>query len=700
MLTSLNNTCAQTHTLISSTAQSQRVCLDTGCTDTLLRASDATALPRTTTSRPLHVGLPNGTTITSIGSGQLTLPNLHQPISAHIFPDKSLSTSLLSISDLCSAGCEAHFTATSATITKDGHKVLHSTKHPTDKLWNASVEPSHPPPTRSTTAAAMALSSDREFVQFAHAALGSPTISTLRRALQNQYLTTFPRLTAALLSRHPPHSTATAQGHLDQTRQGMDSTTAPAQLPCAHDDTDTEDDPPSSTTLPTNPGHRSYTAHTKLIRATTAMFADLTGRFPTTSSSGMQYILISLQDGYIHAEAMASRHHKDYIQAFQRTITFFQDRGRPTHLLHLDNETSAPLTTHLRKHGIELQYVPPHQHRANRAERAIRTFKNHFIATLSTASPSFPLHLWDRLLPQTEICLNHLRPFAPNPKISAYAGLQGGPFNFKAHPIAPLGTKVLIHDKPSARASWAPHGTPGFYLGPALQHYRCFITWATATSSTRVTDTVAWLPERFHMPTASPTDLVLASLADLRHSLQQLSRHRPPGYPALTESLRASLLELTAMYDQPRHPPTTTPTSPGPQLHSPAELTAELAPTTPEQRVAETTQEQRVVPSTQEQRVVESTQEQRVAQSPAQALQQSDEAAVPAPIAVPPTVLANAPHHRTTLLHYLYQWHPPPRKVALSPAHTNPAPTSDHQPAATPAWQLLPLPPHTNRPPR
>jgi hypothetical protein len=37
--------------------------------------------------------------------------------------------------------------------------------------------------------------------------------------------------------------------------------------------------------------------------------------------------------------------------------------------------------------------VPPHCHRRNAAERAIRTFKKHFVARLSSVDPSFPMHL-------------------------------------------------------------------------------------------------------------------------------------------------------------------------------------------------------------------------------------------------------------------------------------------------------------------
>jgi hypothetical protein len=57
---------------------------------------------------------------------------------------------------------------------------------------------------------------------------------------------------------------------------------------------------------------------------------------------------------------------------------------------------------------VGYQLVLPNYHRRNAAERAIRTFKEHFVAGLSSVDPTFPLHLWDRLLPQAEITLNLL----------------------------------------------------------------------------------------------------------------------------------------------------------------------------------------------------------------------------------------------------------------------------------------------------
>jgi hypothetical protein len=44
----------------------------------------------------------------------------------------------------------------------------------------------------------------------------------------------------------------------------------------------------------------------------------------------------------------------------------------------LDKEASAALQHAMRKENIDYQLIPPHVNRRNAAERAIRTFKNHF----------------------------------------------------------------------------------------------------------------------------------------------------------------------------------------------------------------------------------------------------------------------------------------------------------------------------------
>jgi hypothetical protein len=91
-------------------------------------------------------------------------------------------------------------------------------------------------------------------------------------------------------------------------------------------------------------------------------------------------------------------------------------------------------------------------HRRNAAERAIRTFKNQFVAILCSIDPSFPMHFWVGLLPQALITLNLLRSSRLNLRLSAYEHLEFT-FDFNRTPLAPPGTKVVFHEKPKQRAS-------------------------------------------------------------------------------------------------------------------------------------------------------------------------------------------------------------------------------------------------------
>ena len=91
----------------------------------------------------------------------------------------------------------------------------------------------------------------------------------------------------------------------------------------------------------------------------------------------------------------------------------------------LDNEAPTALKQFDTNNHVEYQLVPPHMHRRNSAERAIRTWKNHFLAGLCSTDDKFPMHLWDRLLQQATLTLNILRPSRRNHQLLAYTMLEG-----------------------------------------------------------------------------------------------------------------------------------------------------------------------------------------------------------------------------------------------------------------------------------
>lgn len=93
--------------------------------------------------------------------------------------------------------------------------------------------------------------------------------------------------------------------------------------------------------------------------------------------------------------------------------------------------------------------------------------KSHLLSGLATCHTDFAITEWDGLLSQAELSLNLLRNSRVNPTLSAWDFLHG-PYDFNKNPMAPPGSKILIHTKPSDRSSWAFHGIQDWYIGPAL----------------------------------------------------------------------------------------------------------------------------------------------------------------------------------------------------------------------------------------
>ena len=141
------------------------------------------------------------------------------------------------------------------------------------------------------------------------------------------------------------------------------------------------------------------------------IYTDQTGRLPVTSSKGNKYILVAYhyKSNTIHAEPLKTRSGLDLTAAYQKIHRLLNKWGLRPHLHILDNECPNFLRTFMREVNKQFQLVPPHIHQRNSAERAIRTFKEHFIEVLSSTHKYFPLHIWCRLIPHAIIMLNLLR---------------------------------------------------------------------------------------------------------------------------------------------------------------------------------------------------------------------------------------------------------------------------------------------------
>ena len=139
----------------------------------------------------------------------------------------------------------------------------------------------------------------------------------------------------------------------------------------------------------------------KVHNVTETMHSDQTGHFLATSSKGNQFVIVLVEvDGnFIDTEPMKNRSEGAMIKAYQSLWSRLTASGTVKPKTHiLNSKASVEFKREIQKNCM-IQLVPPDNHRRNLAERAIHTFKNHFKSVLAGADDSFPMRLWDRLLP-------------------------------------------------------------------------------------------------------------------------------------------------------------------------------------------------------------------------------------------------------------------------------------------------------------
>ena len=520
----------------------------------------------------------------STHTATLDLHDLPTPaLTAHIFP-KLASGSLLSIGQLCDYGCSAYFMRHSLLIFHKGKIILRGTR--TDKLWNINTTKNN---TGHSLNATIGNPTIAERIKFYHASLFSPTLTTLTKAINAGYLTTFPAFTAKQVNKYPPSLACTHKGHMKAQRQNLRSTQthsasnlhklhpqtiAPRPIPNIIEDDDSLEQQPSCNTpqpvtnkpttcivkqsptpssiqvpaaLPTIQLPRSKHVFADCIPVSGKIYTDQTGQFSIPSSSGNKYlfVLYEYDSNFIHAVPIPSRTKHQLLTAYKSSIALFKRRGFTPLLQRLDNEASELLQEYMHDEKIDFQLTPAGTHRRNTAERAIQTLKDHIIAGLCSCDPKFPLHLWDKLLPQAIITLNLMRPSNLCPQLSAYAHVHGA-FDYNRTPLAPPGIKVLAHILPDDRPSWSPHAIDGFYVGPAMQHYRCHNIWIPTTARTRIAETVRWFPHNYKMPSASREDTIIAAAKDLTAAL--LSKNHSTLLPPISSQTRTQLKHLASLF--------------------------------------------------------------------------------------------------------------------------------------------------------
>jgi hypothetical protein len=305
--------------------------------------------------------------------------------------------SLLPVGQLCNEGYIVTFKNASVTVcNSQKFQILSGPRYLDTGLWLINFRQDIQQVNQPVANNVYEVRNTGALVHYFHKALFSPTKYALLQAVKNRHLITWPGLTEDAINKHLKLTPATAMGHMNQRRQNIRSTSKASIAEV----------PPTDTDL----GTKIHLVYDVLVDQG-QLYTDLTGKFPVRSSKGNSYFMVCYvyDCNYVKFIRIKSRSTSEWVKAYDHIHRELTVKGFKPKLQTLDNEASAALKHFFTANDVEYQLVPPHCHRRNAAECVIQVFKEHFVAGLSSVDPTFPLHLWDRLLPQAEITLNLLR---------------------------------------------------------------------------------------------------------------------------------------------------------------------------------------------------------------------------------------------------------------------------------------------------
>ena len=153
---------------------------------------------------------------------------------------------------------------------------------------------------------AFAMSTKPNLAMYYHRAAFSPVPTTFISEINNVNFSTWPGLTAELISKHLPKSLATAKGHNKLARQNVRSTR------------------PQEPPVP-----RTKTVQITVVEPSDLLATDLTGHFPTISSRGYNYIIVCyiFDTNGIIVRPMKNRSVAEHIRVYNKNFGYLEKRG-------------------------------------------------------------------------------------------------------------------------------------------------------------------------------------------------------------------------------------------------------------------------------------------------------------------------------------------------------------------------------------
>ena len=228
-------------------------------------------------------------------------------------------------------------------------------------------------------------------IRYLHAAARFLVKETWLKAVRRGNYNSWPLINFVNVARYFPESEETQKGHMRGQRQGICSTKKK-----------TLDVFPDTPTPPPHESKRDVFICIYKLKKT--MYSNQTGLFLQVSSFGNKYIMVihDVNSNSLWAKALKDDTNGKLILGRAQALESMRKAGIvPKHQV-LDNQALAAYKKAIGNSDMTYELVPPDNHHCNMAEKAIQTFKDHFVGILSDCAPTFPLHLWCQLLPQVE----------------------------------------------------------------------------------------------------------------------------------------------------------------------------------------------------------------------------------------------------------------------------------------------------------
>ena len=230
------------------------------------------------------------------------------------------------------------------------------------------------------------------------------------------------------------------------------------------------------------------------------------------------------------------------INARRHTLLCMKLQGiLPMHQI-LDNENSQAYTNEIRNTGMTYQLVPPYNHRRNISDRAIQTWKNHFVRVLSGAAATLPLHLRCQAFPQAVRPLLLLGQSNVNPNISSYSHVYGHTNITQIHSL-PLAWSPLSMTSP-IREYLLKTMQEGIRPWNFIRKLPFLENLMQQTHATRVSVTVIHRHKYISNPAITPVEAVISAAKNLVFTL----KGKMPQY--LQESLLAELTRTSQIFSE------------------------------------------------------------------------------------------------------------------------------------------------------